>query len=410
MAAPHVTGVISLIHDYTDLRVTDEFEAILKNSCIDIDPEGYDIWSGWGRINADSALKLVTFPQEIFRYEYSLAQPYVHSISDPYPITCWDWPGLEQGGVYRVKKYEVRCDVVFEDDIQTHFGNTPILVEFSSGIEPSGPGDVKYFVRYFDIVPGTLDGEGATLRSYLYEVWSMDDPPVYYGFIPRQPDDVSFMYTVIGNAAPAPATGLSVAPSPDYHPYLQWDHNAEADLLGYKIYRMVHGIEEDWVLIGDVPAGTNYFEDTEYSTPHPGPYAYWKDDADYTVTACDNAGGESKMPPFVTILVVVPAYPYPTPSKFGLDENELPHDFSLSFYPNPFNVQAVIEYALPEPSFVEIEIFNLSGQRIKALRQAHSPAGYYEIIWDASNVSSGIYFCRIQAGNYSETKRMTLLK
>lgn len=412
MAAPHVTGVISLIHDYTDLRVSDELEAILRNSCVDIPPSGYDNETGWGRINADLALQLVTFPQEIFRYENSLAQPYVHSISDQFPITCWDWPGLQQGVQYRVKKYEVRGYIVFEDDIQTHFGNTPILVGlgYFSGIEPSGPGDVNYFVRYSQIMPGTLDGDGATLRSYVYEVWSMDDPPVYYGFKPHEPDDVTFMYTAVGNAAPSVPTGLTIAPSPDYHPYLQWDQNSEPDLEGYKVYRMVHGEEEDWVNIATLPASITEYVDTEYSTPHPGPYAEWTDDGDYTVTAIDD-NTESEKAPFVTIRVVVPMRPWPKPSKLSTEMEKLPYDFSLSpVYPNPFNAQSSIRYGLPKGSWVILEVFNLSGQRIQTILSAYQSAGYYEEIWNASDFSSGIYLVRMKAGDYIETRRMTLLK
>lgn len=412
-AAPHVSGIISLIHDYTDLRVADEFEAILKRSCIDMGDLGYDDETGWGRVNADSALKLVTFPQEIFRYQFSYAAPYEYfGESDPYVLRCYDWPGLDGHGDYRVRRQEVRGDVLFQDDINTTFGNTPILVPmgYFGGIERTDVGEANYHVRFCEIVPGTLTGEGATFRTYIYRVRSLDGQ-IDYGYLPRAAEDVRFHYTVIGNAAPAPPTGLSVTSSPDYHPYLQWDHNTEADLLGYQIYRMVHYIEEDWVLIGDVPAGTNYFKDTEYSTPHPGPYAYWTADADYTVTAYDDAETESEMPPFVTIIVVTPERPSTTPSKQAPPNKEIPDDFGLyTAYPNPFNALTTIKYALPEPSFVEIEIFNVSGQRIEILHIGNSAAGYHEVIWDASNVSSGIYFYRIHAGTFSETRRMTLLK
>lgn len=412
MAAPHVTGIVSLIHDYTDLRLSDEFEEILKKSCDPAYGPGYDELSGWGRVNANSALELVTFPQEIYRYESSLAEPYQQSYTYPYILTCWDWPSLPGSGNYMVRRYEVRGDVNFEDDLGTHFGNTPILVPtgYFSGFEPTPYGVANYGVRYCKPDPNTLDGNGATLVTYVYEVWSLDPDPIPYGFVPCAPEDVTFQYTVIGNAAPAVPTGLSVSPSPDFHPYVQWDHNTEGDLNGYKVYRMVHGIEEDWVHIATVPAGNNRYEDTEYSTPHPGPYAMWTDDADYSVSALDQYA-ESDMAPFVTIVVVVPARPYPTPSKQAAPVEKIPEDFALSpAYPNPFNARTTIEYALPEDSYVKIDIFNVSGQKIKTLVSEHRPAGYHMIIWDASDISSGVYLYRIEAGDFEETKSITLLK
>lgn len=173
---------------------------------------------------------------------------------------------------------------------------------------------------------------------------------------------------------------------------------------------MVHGIEEDWVHIGSVSSTVNQYEDTEYSTPHDGPYALWIDDADYTVTAV-NQYAESDMPPFVTIIVLVPARPDPTPFKQSSPLVEIPENFALySAYPNPFNSQTIIKYALPKDAHVVIEIFNISGQKIETLLSETKPAGYHEIVWNASNVASGTYLYKIDAGHFSETKRMTLLK
>ena len=94
------------------------------------------------------------------------------------------------------------------------------------------------------------------------------------------------------------------------------------------------------------------------------------------------------------------------------DENGgLPADYSLvGSYPNPFNTATVIEYALPEPSNLTVEIFDILGQKVKTLDEGKKPAGYYQISWDAGHVASGVYFCRFKAGVFSQTKRITLLK
>lgn len=98
-------------------------------------------------------------------------------------------------------------------------------------------------------------------------------------------------------------------------------------------------------------------------------------------------------------------------SQQGVTNNAAPHDFEmLKIYPNPFNSQTTIEYELKELSPVTIQIFDLIGKRIKTLYDGQQDAGRHQIYWDASAQCSGIYFCRISAGGYSETRRMVLLK
>ena len=79
-------------------------------------------------------------------------------------------------------------------------------------------------------------------------------------------------------------------------------------------------------------------------------------------------------------------------------------------YPNPFNAHTTIRYSIPIESIVTIEIYNLLGQRVDRIADEKQPAGYHQIIWNAREQSSGIYLYRIQAGEYSETRKMVLLK
>ncbi|MBD3169366.1 MAG: S8 family serine peptidase [candidate division Zixibacteria bacterium] len=90
---------------------------------------------------------------------------------------------------------------------------------------------------------------------------------------------------------------------------------------------------------------------------------------------------------------------------------ELPIEYGLNdAYPNPFNASAKIVIALPEASVVNLDIYNLSGQKVATLIDGKMEAGYHDVTWDASEYSSGIYFYRMNAGEFSATKRMTLLK
>ncbi len=96
--------------------------------------------------------------------------------------------------------------------------------------------------------------------------------------------------------------------------------------------------------------------------------------------------------------------------------SRLPGDFVLSQnYPNPFNPTTAISFSLPEASDVVLDIFNVTGQKIMTLTNSFHEAGTHQVEWTGKNasgsqVASGIYFYRIQAGSNNETKKMVLLK
>ena len=89
----------------------------------------------------------------------------------------------------------------------------------------------------------------------------------------------------------------------------------------------------------------------------------------------------------------------------------LPDNFSLSQnYPNPFNISTVIRYSIPEEKLVTIKIYNALGEEVRTLTNEMKQPGRYTINFDATSLSSGLYFYRLVAGQFVETKRMLLLK
>ena len=82
----------------------------------------------------------------------------------------------------------------------------------------------------------------------------------------------------------------------------------------------------------------------------------------------------------------------------------------LQNYPNPFNGSTTINYGLKQSEYVLIDIYDLLGRKIERLIQHEQPAGNHHVIWNAKDVSTGIYFYRIQAGDFLDTKKMLLLK
>jgi len=90
----------------------------------------------------------------------------------------------------------------------------------------------------------------------------------------------------------------------------------------------------------------------------------------------------------------------PVPTKYELGQN----------YPNPFNPSTQIQFALPKESRVKLEIYNTLGERITTLADETRQAGYYSERFDAAGLASGLYFYRLQAGEFVDTKRLLLLK
>jgi len=95
----------------------------------------------------------------------------------------------------------------------------------------------------------------------------------------------------------------------------------------------------------------------------------------------------------------------PVPKEYALSQN----------YPNPFNPSTTIQFQLPKGSYVSLKIYDLTGREIRTLINKQMEAGYHKVVWDGTNnqgekVVSGIYFYRIEAGTFSQIRRMILIK
>jgi hypothetical protein len=88
------------------------------------------------------------------------------------------------------------------------------------------------------------------------------------------------------------------------------------------------------------------------------------------------------------------------PTHFNLEQN----------YPNPFNPATTISFSLPSKSFVSLRVFDIIGREVVTIVSEEMPAGSYSQQWNAINMPSGVYFYRLQAGSFTETKKLVLLK
>jgi hypothetical protein len=88
------------------------------------------------------------------------------------------------------------------------------------------------------------------------------------------------------------------------------------------------------------------------------------------------------------------------PTHFGLEQN----------YPNPFNPTTTVTFSLPFSAFVSLKVFDALGREVSVLLADELTAGTHERQWNASALPSGVYFYRLQAGTFSETKKLIVQK
>ena len=103
----------------------------------------------------------------------------------------------------------------------------------------------------------------------------------------------------------------------------------------------------------------------------------------------------------------------PTGNATGIENSnsEIPKEFLLEQnYPNPFNPSTIIQYTIVSRKFVSLKIYDVLGNEIATLVNEEKPTGSYEVNFNSSQLSSGIYFYKLQAGSFVETKKMMLLK
>jgi len=100
------------------------------------------------------------------------------------------------------------------------------------------------------------------------------------------------------------------------------------------------------------------------------------------------------------IIIVGVAQSTEIPKEFGLSQN----------YPNPFNLSTTITFTLPSKSFVSLKVFDALGREVSSLLAEELTVGTYSQKWNAAGLASGVYFYRLQAGNFVETRKLLLLR
>lgn len=166
--------------------------------------------------------------------------------------------------------------------------------------------------------------------------------------------------------------------------------SAGSDTETYNAYNETNGIH---FLSTDRDSGTFYWE-----TPSPGT-------GEVRLYIAGHQGSRSG--PNSTILLVsteqttaVEDETFSMPDRYYISQN----------YPNPFNAATTIKYGIPEPCHVTIEIYDILGRQLETLIDEYREAGEHQVIWNAGEMSSGVYFYKIQAAGYGRTNKMILLR
>lgn len=169
---------------------------------------------------------------------------------------------------------------------------------------------------------------------------------------------------------------------------LNWSTATEKNNFGFDVERRVIG--EEWNKIGFVNGNGTSLKINEYSFTDSklsvGNYNYRIKQLDFDGTyKYYELSGEIEIG---------------SPEYYSLSQN----------YPNPFNPTTAINYAIPVDGMVTLTIFNSLGEKIRVLVNEVQQAGHYSINFDATQLTSGLYFYKIEAGNFSSVKKMMLLK
>lgn len=223
------------------------------------------------------------------------------------------------------------------------------------------------------------------------------------------------MTVPINPSSPRNLTYVLVPNGSNYNPKLIWQKNPEPDVSGYDLHRWTS--LDGWAKIATVNQ-----PDTSYLDQQIVVSALGRDNtvsAEYYVQAFNNALTYSpgSNHDFVSYKIQF----IPQPQSKSVAATIVPQGFAIEQnFPNPFNPDTEISFALPEPSSIRVTILDVLGRMVATLREGPSQLGFQTVRWDGRNVkgeavSSGIYFCRLTAvgesgRTFSRTVKMTLAK
>jgi len=179
------------------------------------------------------------------------------------------------------------------------------------------------------------------------------------------------------------------------HPFLIWGSYSNITANSYKVYRSVNGGK--YVLIATTNSSTFDYVDQNTAYSSANPVYYYVKAYNGTYSSATNIIGT------------------PTSKKSNISDNNMSIEKEIEFnlfmnYPNPFNPSTNIIYQLPKKGHVVLKIYNTLGKEVAELINETKEEGTYSVTFNGENLPSGLYFYKIQIGEFVEVKKMLLLK
>ena len=224
---------------------------------------------------------------------------------------------------------------------------------------------------------GFVDRDFSPTYYINFDGWSQPNPPfLQIGYSPVPVDLTSFRADVN-----------------DGKVVLSWATATETNNKGFEVEKQVSSkqksVSRQWEEIGFVAGYGTTTEPKSYSFTDNdlknGTYSYRLKQIDFD--------GSYKYSNVIEVTVN-------QPDKYSLEQN----------YPNPFNPTTMIEYSIASDGYVTLNVYNVLGQKVDELVNGEVKAGTYEVNFDASNLSSGVYYYRIEANGFVSTRKMVLLR
>ncbi|MBU0475420.1 MAG: T9SS type A sorting domain-containing protein [Bacteroidetes bacterium] len=205
-----------------------------------------------------------------------------------------------------------------------------------------------------------------------------------------------------GNPLPVEITSFT-ANMLDGKVELSWQTATEVNNYGFDV-ETLRATSDEWETIGFVEGSGNSNSPKNYTFIDENPL---QDSVEYRLKQIDTDGNYS----YYSETVKVAGF-----GTTAVDDDTLPTEYKLSQnYPNPFNPSTTISYSIPtnvksEMSNVKLIVFDVLGKEVATLVNENQSAGHYKVEFNASNLSSGVYFYRLESGNFKQNKKLMLIK
>ncbi len=442
MASPHVAGVAALVISASGGTLTpDEVQTILENSAVDMGPVGWDEEYGYGILDANAALLLVTpsndppvaaFSGTPTSGDVPLNVTFTdQSTNSP---TSWSWTFGDGGtstaqnpsytysvaGTYTVT---LTATNAFGSDADTKVGyitatapaNDPPVANFS-GTPTSG--DAPLNVNFTDLSTNAPtswswtfgDGGTSTSQNPLYtyttagtytvamtatNAYGSDTKTIVDYIVVTDPPVGGTMY-VQNIVVTRASQGIN---STGYCTVTIYD-NASQPLANATVSVVYDGPSSGSNSGVTGTDGTITFATAKIKRAV-GEWCFEVTNVTHASNSYEPASNlVTKACESGVVFSDGNAVEFAIPGTFGLNQN----------YPNPFNPTTEISFSLPQATQVTIEVFNIQGQKVDVLAAGQFSAGSHVVNWDASTKPSGIYFYRLTAGENVDTKKMVLMK